>query len=96
VAVQVDIANDARDPFDRSDSDGRRHRRIGTSKFAGVAPRLALTDSIATFPTVLMPWDIQTCILRAAADPAGAASHAVSAGLPALPTMRRRDGPGKS
>lgn len=64
--VQVTIANDARSPFDRPGGKAPLDRTVGAliSEFSSVGPLLANSDFIATFPPVLMAWDMETYALR--------------------------------
>lgn len=64
--VQVTISNDAPSPFDRADSAGPLKRTIGAliSEFSSLGPLLARSDCIATFPRLLMAWDMETYGLR--------------------------------
>lgn len=64
--VQVDISNDARSPFDNPANANPPDRTIGAliSEFSSLGPLLAESDFIATFPRVLMAWDMQTYGLR--------------------------------
>lgn len=64
--VQVNISNDARSPFDRPGGQAPLARNIGAliSEFSSLGPLLAHSDFIATFPRVLMAWDMETYRLR--------------------------------
>ena len=64
--VQVNISNDARSPFDRPGGQAPLERTIGAliSEFSSLGPLLASSDFIATFPRVLMAWDMETYALR--------------------------------
>lgn len=61
--VQVAIGNEVRSPVDAVSRDGR-HVAALISEFAGVGPLLARSDLIATLPTVMMAWDMETHGLR--------------------------------
>lgn len=64
--VQVAIGNEVRSPVDASQQAALSDRRIGAliSEFAGVGPLLAESDMIATLPTMIMAWDMQTYGLK--------------------------------
>ncbi len=64
--VQVNISNDERSPFDRPAEVNPPERTIGAliSEFSSLGPLLANSDLIATFPRVLMAWDMETYGLR--------------------------------
>jgi DNA-binding transcriptional LysR family regulator len=64
--VQVAIANDARNPLDRSANAKPPDRNVGAlvSEFSSLGPLLASTDLIGTFPRVLMAWEMETYGLR--------------------------------
>lgn len=64
--VQVNIANDSRSPLERPVNTERPGRRIGAliSEFSSVAPLLANSDFIGTFPRILMAWDMECHGLR--------------------------------
>lgn len=64
--VQVSIANDAPSPFDRPGEPAPLERTVGAmiSEFSSLGPLLASSDLIATFPRVLMAWDMETYGLR--------------------------------
>lgn len=64
--VQVNIANDSRSPIDRSADAAPPDRTIGAliSEFSSLGSLLANSDLIATFPRVLMAWDMETYGLR--------------------------------
>lgn len=64
--VQVNIANDARSPLDRPADADPPDRSIGAliSEFSSLGPLIAASDLIATFPRVLMAWDMETYGLR--------------------------------
>lgn len=69
--VQVSIANAARNPIDRRSRDPAPDRRIGAliSEFSSIGPLLANSDLIATFPRVMMAWDMEAHGLRALVPP---------------------------
>lgn len=64
--VQVNISNEARSPFDRPGGQAPLERTVGAliSEFSSLGPLLARSDFIATFPRVLMAWDMETYGLR--------------------------------
>lgn len=64
--VQVNISNDAPSPFDRPADNDPPERTIGAliSEFSSIGSLVACSDMIATFPRVLMAWDMETYGLR--------------------------------
>lgn len=64
--VQVKISNDARSPFDQPGGQAPLTRTVGAliSEFSSLGPLLAHSNYIATFPRVLMAWDMETYGLR--------------------------------
>lgn len=64
--VQVNISNDAPSPFDRPGGTAPPARTIAAliSEFSSLGPLLANSDFIATFPRILLAWDMQTYGLR--------------------------------
>lgn len=60
--IKVAIDNEVRSPVDEPVPGTTPDRRIAAriSEFAGVAPLLAASDLIATLPTNIMAWDMET------------------------------------
>lgn len=60
--VQVNIANSVRSPLETIQTENGITRHIGAliSEFCSVAPLLAATDMIGTFPPILLAEDMQT------------------------------------
>jgi DNA-binding transcriptional LysR family regulator len=64
--VQVNIANDSPSPLENLAGARPPERHIGAviSEFSSLGPLLARSDLIATFPRVLMAWDMETYDLQ--------------------------------
>ena len=60
--VQVNIANDAPSPLEKTADAAPPERHVAAliSEFSSLGPLLAGTDLIGTFPRILMAWDMET------------------------------------
>ncbi len=96
--LQVAIGNEVRSPVDdvAENEASERHITALISEFAGVGPLLANSNLIATLPTLVLAWDMETCGLRPmkaiSADPSFRARFfwsARTANDPALTWIRK-------
>lgn len=69
--VQVDIANNVKSPVEAELAEDRVPRKIGAliPDFSGVAPLLANSDMLGTFPTLLLAPEMEVHGLRALVPP---------------------------
>ncbi len=77
--IQVNISNNVRSPIDEKFTEHNLIRHVGAlvPEFSGVASMVADTDLLATFPPVMLYWDMQTHGLVALKPPVAFAPFAV-------------------